>query len=239
MSVMAEEARPPPSGSGGQRYAGWVFELFTDRARRVIGLAQEEARLLDHDYLGTEHLLLGLIREREGLAARILRLYGISLEAVRAEVVEIVGRGGGPRAENGSFTAHAKNSLASAREWASALDHHRIDTEHILMGLIHEENGVAARVLGNLTDELSNVTARIWKVWMGDRWLTTGPNPPRAGSAVRPRPGAVCSVCKIPSPDCGTLFKVDPVRPWETVWVLICEPCLRRVRERDAGELSA
>jgi Clp amino terminal domain, pathogenicity island component len=124
-----------------------MFERFTDRGRRVVVLAQEEARLLNHTYIGTEHILLGLIHEGEGVAARALTELGISLDAVRAEVEKIVGRGKSPPTGHIPFTPRAKKVLELSLREAINLGHNYIGTEHILLGLIREGEGVAAQVL--------------------------------------------------------------------------------------------
>ena len=144
-----------------------MFERFTDRARRVVVLAQEEARLLDHDYIGTEHLLLGLIQEREGLAAKALEELGISLDAVRAQVVATIGRG--KRAPKGHipFTARAKKALEMSLRAALDLGHNYIGTEHILLGLIREGTGVAAQVLAELGADADRVRAQVTQLLSG------------------------------------------------------------------------
>jgi ribosomal protein S18 acetylase RimI-like enzyme len=124
-----------------------VFERFTDRARRVVVLAQEEARLLDHDYIGTEHLLLGLIDEGEGIGALALEELGLSAEALRARIEEMIGRGSGMPAGTIPFTPYAKKVLELALRASRALGHDYIGTEHILIGLVDEHEGVAARIL--------------------------------------------------------------------------------------------
>ncbi len=127
-----------------------MFERFTDRARRVVVLAQEEARLLNHDYIGTEHMLLGLIHEREGIAAQALESLGVGLDSVRTQVVDIIGQGEQPPAGHIPFTPRAKKALKlSLRESLQLGDNH-IGTEHILLGVIREGDGVAAHVLANL-----------------------------------------------------------------------------------------
>jgi ATP-dependent Clp protease ATP-binding subunit ClpC len=127
-----------------------MFERFTDRARHVIVLAQEEARLLNHSYIGTEHLLLGLVHESEGVAARALEALGISLTAVRSEVEQTIGRGEGMPSGHIPFTPRAKKVLELSLREALRLDHNYIGTEHILLGLIREGEGVAAQVLTKL-----------------------------------------------------------------------------------------
>jgi PPOX class probable F420-dependent enzyme len=127
-----------------------VFERFTERARQVVVLAQEEARALKHDYIGTEHILLGLLREQEGLAARVLDTLGVSLEEVRSQVVGIVGRGDEVTSGQIPFTPRAKKVLELALKEALSLHHRYIGTEHVLLGLARVENGVAARILLDL-----------------------------------------------------------------------------------------
>jgi ATP-dependent Clp protease ATP-binding subunit ClpA len=127
-----------------------MFERFTDRARRVVVLAQEEARELGHNYIGTEHLLLGLLRERDGVAARALEALGIRLDAVRQEIRQIIGTGSGMPSGHIPFTPRAKKVLELSLREALQLGHNYIGTEHILLGLIHEGEGVAAQVLVKL-----------------------------------------------------------------------------------------
>src|SRR5436190_895863 len=124
-----------------------MFERFTDRARRVVVLAQEEARMLNHNYIGTEHILLGLIHEGEGVAAKSLESLGISLEGVRSQVEEIIGQGQQAPSGHIPFTPRAKKVLELSLREALQLGHNYIGTEHILLGLIREGEGVAAPVL--------------------------------------------------------------------------------------------
>jgi hypothetical protein len=141
-----------------------MFERFTDRARRVVVLAQEEARHLDHNYIGTEHILLGLIHEGEGVAARALTALGISLEAVRSEVVEIVGHGDEAPTGHIPFTPRAKKVLELSLREALALSHNYIGTEHILLGLIREGEGVAAQVLVKEGGSLDRVRQQVIQI---------------------------------------------------------------------------
>jgi ATP-dependent Clp protease ATP-binding subunit ClpC len=134
-----------------------MFERFTDRARRVVVLAQEEARMLDHNYIGTEHLLLGLINEGEGIAAQALEALGVSLERVRHDVEEIIGRGQAAPASHIPFTPRAKKVLELSLREALQLGHNYIGTEHILLGLVREGEGVAAQVLEKLGADLERV----------------------------------------------------------------------------------
>jgi ATP-dependent Clp protease ATP-binding subunit ClpC len=144
-----------------------MFERFTDRARRVVVLAQEEARLLNHNYIGTEHILLGLIHEGEGVAAKALESLGISLEGVRSQVEEIIGQGGSSPSGHIPFTPRAKKVLELSLREALQLGHNYIGTEHILLGLIREGEGVAAQVLVKLGADLSRVRQQVIQLLSG------------------------------------------------------------------------
>jgi len=137
-----------------------VFERFTDRARRVVVLAQEEARMLNHNYIGTEHILLGLVHEGEGSAAKALESLGISLEGVRAQVQEIIGQGQQTPSGHIPFTPRAKKVLELSLREALQLGHNYIGTEHILLGLIREGEGVSAQVLVKLGADLPGCASR-------------------------------------------------------------------------------
>jgi ATP-dependent Clp protease ATP-binding subunit ClpC len=134
-----------------------MFQRFTDQARRVVVLAQEEARLLNHNYIGTEHILLGLLNEDEGIAAGALQSLGINLKKVRAQVVEIIGQGAQAPSGHIPFTPRAKKVLELSLREALQLGHDYIGAEHILLGLIREGEGVAAQVLKALGTELQKV----------------------------------------------------------------------------------
>jgi hypothetical protein len=144
-----------------------MFERFTDRARRVVVLAQEEARHLNHNYIGTEHILLGLIHEGEGVAANALTTLDISLEAVRGEVTQIVGPGTEAPTGHIPFTPRAKKVLELSLREALALGHNYIGTEHILLGLIREGQGVAAQVLVKLGADLPRVRQAVVQLLAG------------------------------------------------------------------------
>ena len=144
-----------------------MFERFTDRARRVVVLAQEEARMLYHDYIGTEHILLGLIHEGQGVAARTLESLGISLQAVRQQVEEIIGRGERPPSGYIEFTPRVKKVLDLTEREARQLGHDYIGTEHILLGLIGEGQGVAAQVLVTLGADEQRVRQQVIQVLHG------------------------------------------------------------------------
>jgi len=138
-----------------------MFERFTDRARRVVVLAQEEARLLNHNYIGTEHILLGLLHEGEGVAAKALESLGLHLEAVRQQVGEIIGRGQQAPSGHIPFTPRAKKVLELSLRESLQLGHDYIGTEHILLGLIREGEGVAAQVLVRLGANLNRVRQQV------------------------------------------------------------------------------
>ena len=144
-----------------------MFERFTDRARRVVVLAQEEARMLNHNYIGTEHILLGLIHEGEGVAAKSLESLGISLEAVRSQVEEIIGQGQQAPSGHIPFTPRAKKVLDLSLREALQLGHNYIGTEHILLGLIREGDGVAAQVLVKLGADLNRVRQQVIQLLSG------------------------------------------------------------------------
>ena len=150
-----------------------MFERFTDRARRAVVLALEEARFLNHNYIGTEHLLLGLIHEGEGVAAMALESLGISLEAVRAEVKQIVGQGQSAPTGHIPFTPRAKKVLELSLREAKQLGHDYIGTEHILLGLVREGEGVAAQVLVKLAAALDRVRHQVVRLIS----VQVGPDP--------------------------------------------------------------
>src|SRR5690554_4740986 len=144
-----------------------MFERFTDRARRVVVLAQEEAKMLNHNYIGTEHILLGLIHEGEGVAAKALESLGISLDAVREQVQDIIGQGQQQPTGHIPFTPRAKKVLELSLRETLQLGHNYIGTEHILLGLIREGEGVAAQVLVKLGADLSRVRQQVIQLLSG------------------------------------------------------------------------
>lgn len=155
-----------------------MFERFTDRARRVVVLAQEEARMLNHNYIGTEHILLGLIHEGEGVAAKSLEALNVSLESVRQQVEEIIGQGQQAPSGHIPFTPRAKKVLELSLREALQLGHNYIGTEHILLGLIREGEGVAAQVLVKLGADLNRVRQQVIQLLSG----YTGKEPLTAGA---------------------------------------------------------
>ena len=163
-----------------------MFERFTDRARQVMVLAQEEARMLNHDYIGTEHILLGLIREGNGVAAKALESLGISLEAVRQQVEEIIGRGQHVSSNQIPFAAPAKEVLELSLREALQLGHNYIGTEHILLGLIREGDGVAAQVLVKLGADHDRIRRQVIQLLQG----SPGRDPAAAGLPSEMAPSA-------------------------------------------------
>ena len=161
-----------------------MFERFTDRARRVVVLAQEEARMLNHNYIGTEHILLGLIHEGEGVAAKALESLGISLEGVRNQVEEIIGQGQQAPSGHIPFTPRAKKVLELSLREALQLGHNYIGTEHILLGLIREGEGVAAQVLVKLGADLNRVRQQVIQLLSGYQ----GKEPAAAGGPAEGTP---------------------------------------------------
>ncbi len=152
-----------------------MFERFTERARQVVVLAQEEARTLKHNYIGTEHILLGLLREEEGLAARVLESLDITVERVRAQVVRIVGSGEEVTSGQIPFTPRAKKVLELALREALSLGHNYIGTEHILLGLVRENEGVAARILLDFDADSEKIRNEVIR-------MLSGPGGRRSGS---------------------------------------------------------
>ncbi len=152
----------------GRRRSRPMFERFTHRARNVVVLAQEEARRFNHNYIGTEHLLLGLIRADEGLASRVLRSLDVTLEAAREQVESIIGHGEGGMGAQVPFTPRSKKVLELALRESMRLDHNYIGTEHLLLGLVREGEGVAARVLSNLDVEGGEIRAELARMLGGE-----------------------------------------------------------------------
>ena len=177
-----------------------MFERFTDRARRVVVLAQEEARMLNHNYIGTEHILLGLIHEGEGVAAKALESLGISLEAVRQQVEEIIGQGQQAPSGHIPFTPRAKKVLELSLREALQLGHNYIGTEHILLGLIREGEGVAAQVLVKLGADLNRVRQQVIQLLHGYQ----GKEPAAAGAPSETAPVHLAGARPVrPEPDRG------------------------------------
>jgi ATP-dependent Clp protease ATP-binding subunit ClpC len=164
-----------------------VFERFTDRARRVVVYAQEEARLLNHDCIGTEHILLGLLRDGEGVAAKALTELGISLDDVRSDVIDTIGQGTTVPTGHIPFTPRAKKVLELSLREALQLGHNYIGTEHMLLGLVHERQGVAAQILVRRGAQLDRVRAQVVGLLSGS---SPGAGQPGASEAERLPEGA-------------------------------------------------
>ncbi|HEY3021466.1 MAG TPA: Clp protease N-terminal domain-containing protein, partial [Solirubrobacteraceae bacterium] len=160
-----------------------MFERFTERARQVVVLAQEEARTLKHNYIGTEHILLGLLREEEGLAARVLESLDITVERVRAQVVRIVGSGEEVTSGQIPFTPRAKKVLELALREALSLGHNYIGTEHILLGLVRENEGVAARILLDFDADSEKIRNEVIRMLSGPGGRRQGGGQAGAGAA--------------------------------------------------------
>jgi ATP-dependent Clp protease ATP-binding subunit ClpC len=160
-----------------------VFERFTERARQVVVLAQDEARALKHNYIGTEHILLGLLREEQGLAARVLESLDVTVEDVRAQVALVVGEGDEAPTDQLPFTPRATKVLELALREALSLGHDYIGTEHILLGLVREDGGVAARILVDLDADAEKIRDEIIRMLSGG-----GPIPRRAAPPEPPEP---------------------------------------------------
>jgi ATP-dependent Clp protease ATP-binding subunit ClpC len=165
-----------------------MFERFTDRARKIIVFAQEEARLLNHNYIGTEHILLGIVRERGGVAGKILDNLGVSVDDVRREVEEMIGAGHTSPTGHVPFTPRAKKVLELSFDESIKLGHNYIGTEHILLGLIREEAGIGAQVLVKLGANLGRAHAELNR-------LIYGQLEPMEEGEVTGAPGPVCPTC--------------------------------------------
>jgi ATP-dependent Clp protease ATP-binding subunit ClpC len=154
-----------------------MFERFTERARQVVVIAQSEARLLKHNYIGTEHLLLGLLREEEGLAARVLDSFDVTVEEVRAQVARIVGQGDEVVGGQMPFTPRSKKILELSLREALDLGHNYIGTEHILLGLMREGEGVAVRILLDFGASPAAVRDEVLRLLPSSRGETSRPPP--------------------------------------------------------------
>ena len=198
-----------------------MFERFTDRARRVLVLAQEEARLLNHSFIGTEHILLGLIHEEHGVAARALAELDISLVAARAKVEEVIGLSGGADFVSPPFTPRAKKVMELALREAMQLGHNYIGTEHLLLGLVREGEGVAAQVLVSLGAPPARVRQQVIRILsehQGGEPTGPGTGPLLPGGTGGARLVA-CSFCGRGSPESGQLVSGTNAH--------ICEHCIR------------
>ena len=223
-----------------------VFERFTDRARRVLTWAQEEARLLNHGFIGTEHILLGLIREGEGVGAQALQSLGISLEAVRQKVEETIGVSGSVPGASPPFTPRAKKVLELSLREALQLNHSYIGTEHILLGLVREGEGVAATVLVSLGADLPRVRQEVLTLMSGGVQLQGGARV----SDIQTTPASGPSPSEPCCPRCRTnvreaaRFRVMAVRSADeaaepmSMVVVYCEQCGTTLHMFEAAEPS-
>jgi ATP-dependent Clp protease ATP-binding subunit ClpC len=203
-----------------------VFERFTDRGRRVVVLAQEESRMLNHNYIGTEHILLGLVHEGGGVAALALEKLDISIEAVRQQVGEIIGQGQAAPTGHIPFTPRAKKVLELSLREALQLGHNYIGTEHILLGLIREGEGVAAQVLQKLGADLNRVRQTVIQLLSGypvasEEIPTTGWTPasgPSCPWCSKPLEGSLAYRTMVAAPDDD---EGDPI----SLFLLYCKGC--------------
>ena len=200
-----------------------MFERFTDRARRVVVLAQEHARLLGHTYIGTEHVLLGLIDEGEGVAAKVLTDLGISLDAVRERIEEVIGTGGSSPPGSIPFTPRAKKVFEYSLREGLQLGHSYIGTEHLLLGLIREGEGVAAQILTSLGLDLSIARQKVIQTLSGQkppasRYLRSPIDPESYIDAAVPGIDVLLEhgwtlverhITEIACPDCGHAHQCD------------------------------
>ena len=218
-----------------------MFERFTERARRVVVLAQTEARVLNHTYIGTEHLLLGLIHDGEGVAANALESLGVELVAVREMVLEMVGQGDNPPTGHIPFTPHAKKVLEMSLREALEMGHRYIGTEHILLGLVREGEGVAAQVLRKQGVGLKPVRAKVAELLAAGQGHPEGEphvglRPERLAAAARPSPDVpelppTCPTCRADltvsaRSRFGTVAEQGGERTAEVIW-LFCGACGR------------
>jgi ATP-dependent Clp protease ATP-binding subunit ClpC len=205
-----------------------VFERFTDRARRVLVLAQEESRLLNHNHIGTEHILLGLVGEGRGVAAKALTQMGVSLDVARQKVVEVVGQFGTEATGSPPFTPRAKKVLELSLREALQLDHNYIGTEHLLLGLVREGEGVGARVLLSVGVDQDTVRQTVMQLLAGQVEpeaassseaveMTSGGWIARGGSRRRAR-DLRCSFCGRQPSEVGRLIAGQDA--------YICEHCI-------------
>jgi len=207
-----------------------VFERFTERSRQVVVLAQDEARALRHDYIGTEHLLLGLLREEEGIAAQVLDGFDITVEEVRAQIERIVGQGDEPAAGEIPFTPRAKKVLERALRQALSLQQGYIGTEHVLLGLIEEPKGVALRILHEFDAEPDRVRREVLRMLSGPAGLRL-----RSG-APTPRPWEY-RVETLEDGGALTTAYLEPLgaEGWELVAIVGEPPGARLVFKRPPG----
>ena len=187
-----------------------MFERFTERARRVVVLAQEEARLLNHNYIGTEHVLLGLVREGEGLAAQALTTLEVPLDRVREQVEEIIGKGVESPTGHIPFTPRAKKVLELVLREALTLGHNYIGTEHLLLGLVREGEGVGAQVLQKMGADLNGVRVAVVELLSGYKEEPSGT--PERVPAPGPEAWPLCPRCRASLEQVAS-YRVLDIRP--------------------------
>lgn len=203
-----------------------MFQRFTDRARRVVVLAQEEARMLRHNYIGTEHMLLGLIHEEEGVAAKALESLNISLDAVRQQVEEIIGEGQALPVGHIPFTPRVKKVFELSLREALQLGHNFIGTEHLLLGLVREGEGVGVEVMKRLGANMNQIRHHVMQQLTG---YVTGTEEPRK-EAWEPASGPVCPWCSL-SLKGALAYRTLLAEPAEeggpeiTILMLYCKGC--------------
>jgi ATP-dependent Clp protease ATP-binding subunit ClpC len=203
-----------------------VFERFTDRSRRALVLAQEEARRLNHSFIGTEHLLLGLIAEHEGVAAAALESFGISLAMTRTRVEELTGRSAAVPSHSPSMTPRAKKVFELSFRESLAMGHSSIGTEHLLLGLIQEGEGVAFQVLHSFVGDVRRVRQKVVELLSGHQTMQPGGGSTSGRSPVEPR----CTECHSQLSETARFrsITVPPQSPSPfpmTVEVVYCNQC--------------
>jgi ATP-dependent Clp protease ATP-binding subunit ClpA len=224
-----------------------MFERFTDQARRVVVLAQEEARMLNHGYVGTEHILLGLIHEDTGVAARALESLGISLERVRSQVEAVIGRGQAAPTEHIPFMPQAKEVIELSLREALQLGSNYIGTEHILLGLIREGEGVGAQVLLALGADPERVRGQVRKLLMeGQGQVGATPRVARRAASIPSHPPGphLAPMCPHCSKDLHRTLRLhhavahtdgpDPLRVVAILWCGACGTTISVWPEGDA-----
>jgi ATP-dependent Clp protease ATP-binding subunit ClpC len=207
-----------------------VFERFTERARRVVVLAQEEARRLDHNFIGTEHILLGLLREGEGVAAQALESLKVPLEDVRDQVVKIIGHGQSPPTGHIPFTPRAKKVLELSLREALQLTHNYIGTEHILLGLVRQGEGVGAQVLMKMGADLETVRRQVIELLSGYTGTPQAETVPAGEMQSTPTKGPSCPRCRKPLAESAayrvlTVPDADREGEESTVTIVFCRQC--------------
>lgn len=181
-----------------------MFERFTERARQVVVLAQEESRMFKHHYIGSEHILLGLLREQEGVAARVLESFDVTVERVREQVVRIVGPGEDVPTGQIPFTPRAKKILELSLREALSLGHNYIGTEHVLLGLLHQGEGVAVRILVLLGAEPDRIREEVMRMLSGPGYAAAsaaGAASVSSGRRAMPPPRVAVDIHVTPDPE--------------------------------------